>query len=323
MKAVRVHEHGGPEKLVYEEVEVGAPEAGQLRVRQHAVGLNFIDVYHRLGVFPLPTLPAVIGVEAAGVVVAVGDGVEGFSVGDRIVYAGAVGAYAQERVVPVARCVRLPDEISFEQAAAIFSKGLTAEFLARRVVDIKPGQSVLVHAAAGGMGSLLAQWLSSLGTTVYGTVGSQKKVAAAKAAGCIHVIDYSTENFVERINELTNNTGLDVVYDTIGKDTLTNSINVVKPRGMLISAGAASGPAPLIDPAVMMKRGSIFFAKPSVFDYTATREELVESAQALFAAVLSGAVKAAASQTYPLAEAGRAHADLQARKSTGSTVLLP
>ena len=323
-RAIRIHEHGGPEVLRWEEVEVGEPGDGQVRLAQSAVGLNYIDIYHRTGLYPLPMLPATLGLEAAGTVEAVGPGVGELSPGDRVAYASPpVGAYAEARLMPADRVVRLPDSISDIQAAGMMLQGMTVHYLIRRTCRVQPGDTVLFHAAAGGVGLIACQWLKHLGATVIGTVGSETKAAVARAHGCDHTILYNSENVPERVRALTGGAGVPVVYDSVGKDTFDGSLDCLAPLGMLVSFGNASGPVPPFNPAVLSAKGSLFLTRPTLMTYTAKREDLVAAAEDLFAVVASGAVKIEVNQTYPLAEAAQAHRDLEARKTTGSTVLLP
>ncbi|WP_299396882.1 quinone oxidoreductase [Pelagibius sp.] len=323
-KAVRIHGPGGPEALVYEDVEVPAPGAGEVLIEQTACGLNYIDVYHRNGLYPLAALPAVIGMEGAGTVAAVGDGVTAFQPGDRVAYADAPpGAYAEARLMPWHRLVKLPDAISDQQAAAMMLQGMTVEYLIRRTYAVQPGDTVLFHAAAGGVGLIACQWLDHLGATVIGTVGSEEKAALAKAHGCHHTINYREEDFTARVRELTEGAGVPVVYDSIGKDTFEGSLDCLRPRGLMVSFGNASGPVPPFNPAVLGQKGSLYLTRPSLLNYNVQREELEASAAALFEVVTAGKVKIEVNQTYPLSETAQAHRDLEARKTTGSTVLLP
>jgi len=322
--AIRIHQPGGPEALVWEEVEVGAPGPGEVRLAQSAVGLNYIDVYHRTGLYPVPALPTAIGMEAAATVEAVGDGVAELAPGDRVAYAsGPVGAYAEARLMPAGRVVKLPDEISDQQAAAMMLQGMTARYLIRRTYRVAAGETVLFHAAAGGVGLIACQWLKHLGATVIGTVGSEEKAALARAHGCDHTINYRSENFSERVRELTDGAGVPVVYDSVGKDTFEGSLGCLAPMGMMVSFGNASGPVPAFEPSILSAKGSLFLTRPSLIHYTAKREDLVASAEDLFEVVGSGAVKIEVNQTYPLAETAQAHRDLEARKTTGSTIMLP
>jgi NADPH2:quinone reductase len=323
-KAIRIHQYGGPEALRWEEVEVGDPGPGQLRVRHGAVGLNYIDVYHRTGLYPLPALPWTLGMEGAGQVEAVGEGVTEFTVGDRVAYASPpVGAYAETRLMPADRVVALPDAIDDRTAAAMMLQGLTAQYLLRRTYRVQPGDAILLHAAAGGVGLIASQWARSLGATVIGTVGSDEKAELARAHGCQHVIVYSRENFVERVREITNGQGVAVVYDSVGKETFMGSLDCLRPLGMMVSFGNASGPVPPFEPGILAAKGSLFLTRPVLMAYTAQRSDLLASAAELFEAVARGAVRIEVRQTYPLAEAAQAHRDLEARRTTGSTVLLP
>ncbi len=322
-KAVRIHEPGGPEKLIYEDVEVGTPGEGEVRIRHTAIGLNFIDVYHRTGLYPLE-LPSAIGMEAAGIVEEIGDGVSEVSVGDRVAYAGMpIGSYASERVMPAAMLVVLADEINDETAAAMMLQGMTAQYLIRGTYRVQKGETILLHAAAGGVGLILSQWAAALGVTVIGTVGSEEKAALAREHGCAHTILYNEENFTERVREITNGEGVPVVYDSIGKDTFEGSLDCLRPRGMMVSFGNASGPVAPFEPAILAQKGSLYFTRPTLMTYTATRDELLASANDLFDVVANGDVKININQRYPLSEAAQAHRDLEARKTTGSTILLP
>ncbi|MGI9305255.1 MAG: quinone oxidoreductase family protein [Gammaproteobacteria bacterium] len=323
-KAIRIHAHGGPDALKWDDVTVEAPARDQIRLQQSAVGLNYIDVYHRTGMYPVPDLPAAIGLEAAGTVTDIGDGVAGLRVGDRVAYAAPpIGAYAQERLMPADRVIKLPDSIGNEQAAAMMLQGMTVQYLTRRTYRVQKGDTVLFHAAAGGVGLIACQWLNHLGATIIGTVGSADKAALASAHGCTHTINYRDENFVERVKEITGGEGVAVVYDSIGKDTFEGSLDCLRPLGMMVSFGAASGPVPPMDPGKLAQKGSLFLTRPTLMNYTAKREDLVASAQELFDVVASGAVKIEINQTYPLAEAAQAHRDLEGRKTTGSTILIP
>jgi len=323
-RAIRIHEPGGPEALRWEDVEVGEPGNGQIRLAQNAVGLNYIDVYHRTGLYPLPELPAAIGMEAAATVEAVGPGVGELSPGNRVAYAsGPVGAYAEARLMPADRVVKLPDAISDTQAAGMMLQGMTVQYLIRRTYRVQPGDTVLFHAAAGGVGLIACQWLKHLGATVIGTVGSEEKAALARAHGCDHTILYQTESVPDRIWELTDGAGVPVVYDSVGKDTFEGSLDSLAALGMLVSFGNASGPVAPFEPGILAAKGSLYFTRPTLMTYTAKREDLVAAAEELFDVVASGAVKIEVNQTYPLAEAAQAHRDLEARKTTGSTVMLP
>lgn len=323
VQAIRIHQYGGPEAMRWEAVDVPAPGPGEIRIRHHAVGLNYIDVYHRSGSYPLAALPAVIGMEGAGEVLAIGAGVEGLAPGDRVAYANPIGAYAEERIVPAERVVKLPDAIAYQTAAAMMLQGMTAEYLLLRTFKVGPETTLLFHAAAGGVGLIACQWARHLGATIIGTVGSDDKAEQARAAGCTHVINYRRENFVERVRELTGGKGCDVVYDGIGKDTYPGSLDCLKPRGLWVSFGAASGKIEGFDLGLLAAKGSLYATRPTLFTYIARREDLVASANALFDVVARGIVTINVNQTYPLAAAADAHRDLEARRTTGSTVLLP
>ena len=321
--AIRFEATGGPDKLKWVELELGAPGPGEVLLRNSAIGLNFIDTYHRSGLYPVQ-LPSGIGLEAAAVVEALGLGVNEFKVGDRVAHGtGPLGAYAERRIFPVDRLVKLPDAIDDKRAAAMMLQGMTVEYLVRRTFPVKRGQTVLFHAAAGGVGLIACQWLNSIGATVIGTVGSPEKAKIAEAHGCHYVIDYRRENFTARVREITKGAGVPVVYDGVGKDTFAGSLDCLARRGMMVSFGNASGPVPPIEPGILNAKGSIFLTRPSLMHYVATREELLDSANALFEMVLKGAVKIEVHQTYPLKDAARAHTDLEARRTTGSTILLP
>jgi len=319
---MRIYENGGPEKLRWEEVQVGAPGEGQVRVRSTAVGLNFVDTYQRSGLYQLP-LPFTLGSEGAGVVEAVGPKVKEFKVGDRVAYSGPLGAYAEVLLRPADRLVKIPAGVDDKTAAAMMLKGLTAHYLIRRTYRVKKGDTILMHAAAGGVGQILCQWAKALGATVIGTVGSDEKAVLAKKAGCKHVIVTSRENFVERVKAITKGKGVPVVYDGVGKDTFMGSLDCLSPLGLLASFGNASGAVTQFNPGVLAQKGSLFLTRPTLITYTATREALVSGARELFAVVKSGKVKIAINQTYPLREAAQAQRDLEARKTTGSTVLIP
>ncbi|HVW92262.1 MAG TPA: quinone oxidoreductase [Devosia sp.] len=321
-KAVVITATGGPEKLEFRDWPVGDPGPGQLRLRQHAIGVNFVDVYQRTGLYPVKP-PFVAGNEGAGEVVAVGPGVSGFKPGDRVVYQGAPGAYAEERLLPAEKAVPLPDDISWEQGAAVMLKGATAYYLLFRTYEVKPGTTLLWHAAAGGTGLIACQWAKSLGATVIGTAGSDEKVELAKANGCDHVINYRTEDFAARTRELTEGRGVDVVYDGNGKDTFEASLDCLRPLGLMVSFGNASGPVSIPDLGILARRGSLFLTRPTGAAYFARREELLEAGRALFGAIGSGAIKVAIGQRFPLADAAEAHRALEGRRTTGSTVLLP
>jgi NADPH2:quinone reductase len=322
-QAIRFHQTGGPEVLQWETVEASPPAAGEARVRHHAVGLNYIDTYHRSGLYPVP-LPSGIGLEGAGVVEAVGEGVGELAVGDRVAYAGGpLGAYAEARNIPADRLVKLPDGLSFEQGAAMMLQGLTAQYLLRRTFRVQPGDTILIHAAAGGVGLIVCQWAKVLGATVIGTVGSDEKAALARAHGCDHPIVYTRENFAERVKALTGGEGVPVVYDSIGQDTFMSSLACLRPLGTMVLFGAASGPVAAFDTSLLAKMGSLFLTRPTLFTYTAKRADLVAMASELFEVVGSGMVKIEVNQRYALKDAEQAHRDLEARRTTGSIVLLP
>ncbi len=320
--AIRIHQNGGPEQLKWEEVTVGDPGPGEVRVRNTAIGLNYIDTYHRSGLYPLP-MPLTLGSEGAGIVEAVGPKVKEFKVGDHVAYAQPLGAYAEVLLRPVARLVKIPAGIKDETAAAMMLKGMTAWYLCRRTYRVKKGDTIVVHAAAGGVGQILCQWAKHLGATVIGTVGSDEKVALAKKAGCKHVVVLSREKLSERVKAITKGKGVPVVYDGIGKDTFMESLDCLAPLGLMASFGNASGAVAPVNIGVLAQKGSLFLTRPTLVNYTATREDLLTAARELFAVVKKGAVKIAINQRYPLREAERAHRDLEARKTTGSTVLLP
>lgn len=320
-KAIRIHQHGGPEVLKWEEVEPGQPGPGEALVRHEAVGLNFIDVYHRTGLYPLPALPATPGLEAAGVVQAIGEGVTEVAVGDRVAYAAVPpGAYAEVRRIPAHRLVKLPADISTRQAAAMMLQGMTARYLLKGCWNVGPGTSLLIHAAAGGVGSIVCQWARHLGATVLGTVGTPEKAELAKAHGCQHPIVYTRDDFAARVKEITDGRGVDVVYDSVGQVTFMKSLDCLRPMGMMVSFGQSSGPMPPFDLAVLAQKGSLFLTRPTLMSYTAKREDLLAHARDLFEVVQSGAVQVEVSRTYPLAEASRAHRDLESRKTTGSSL---
>ncbi|HZO23038.1 MAG TPA: quinone oxidoreductase [Steroidobacteraceae bacterium] len=322
-RVIRFHEVGGPEVLRLDEMDVGPPGPEEAQLRQTAVGLNFIDVYDRTGLYPT-SLPSGIGREAAGVVMALGRKVRGFKVGDRVAYVlPRPGAYCDVRNVPADRLVKIPKGVSDQQAAAIMLKGLTAHYLLRRTYRVRRGEDILVHAAAGGVGLLLCQWAKALGAKVIGVVGSEAKADLARKNGCRHVILLGKEDLVARVKQITRGAGVAVVYDSVGKDTFFQSLDSLRPLGMMVSFGNASGPVPPIAPLELSKRGSLFLTRPTLFNYTSTRAELQAAAKELFAAVKSRAVRVRVGQTYPLAEAARAQTDLEARRTTGSTVLLP
>jgi NADPH2:quinone reductase len=320
--AIRIHRAGGPEVLSWDEVEVGSPAPGEARVRHTAIGLNFIDTYHRSGLYPLP-LPAVLGSEGAGIVVDVGPGVTEVKPGDRVAFAGPVGAYAEERLVAAHRLVPLPADVDDRVAAAAMLKGMTAQYLLRRTHRVEAGETILLHSAAGGVGLIAAQWAKSLGATVIGTVSTDAKAALARDAGCDHVVVTSRESFVGRVKEITAGAGVRVVYDAVGRDTFDGSLDCLAPLGLMVSFGNASGPVPPVAPLVLSQKGSLFLTRPTLMAYTAKREDLLATAADLFAVIRSGAVRVRIDATYPLREAAAAHVALEARRTTGSTVLLP
>ena len=321
-KAIRIHEYGGPEQMRWEEVELAPPGPGEVRVRHRAVGLNYIDVYHRTGLYPTPALPCVLGMEAAGTVEAVGAEVSEFLAGDRVAYATPpLGAYAEARNLAAARLVRLPDGIGFDQAAAMMLQGMTAEYLLRRTYPVQPGQTVLFNAAAGGVGLIFCQWAKQLGATVIGTVGSEEKAEIARAHGCDHCILYREEDLVARVREITRGRGVPVVYDGVGKATWEASLDCLAPRGLMVSFGNASGKVPPVELDALTSRGSLFLTRPRLMSYTADTQELRKSAAALFELVLAAKIRIDINQRYPLAQAAEAHRALEARQTTGSTIL--
>ncbi|MDH4606975.1 quinone oxidoreductase [Pseudomonas sp. BN102] len=323
-KAVRMYEAGGPEVLRYEEVEVGDPGPGEVRLRHVAVGLNYADTYFRNGTYPIP-LPNGIGVEASGVVVAVGEGVTNVTLGDRVTYTGflnTLGAYSTERLVPAAPLIRLPETISFETAAAMTMRGLTSAYLMRRIHDFKEGDSILLHAAAGGVGLIVSQWAKLLGLTVIGTVSSEAKAEVARAHGCDHVVNYSDEDIAKRVRELTGGRGVDVVFDSVGKNTFMASLDSLKRRGLLVCVGTASGPIPAFDPVLLAMKGSLFVTRPALADYIADPAEKAELVGELFDHVGSGRISIDINQHYALEDAVQAHRDLESRKTTGSSIFV-
>jgi NADPH2:quinone reductase len=321
--AIRIHRYGGPDQLVWEEVEVGKPGPGEVRLRQTAVGLNFIDTYHRTGFYPLPELPATLGREAVGVIEEVGEGVEGFKKGDRVTYVLAPGAYVDERLIGADWLVPVPKKVDDEQAAAVMIKGLTAHYLLRKTYEVQSGDTILVHAAAGGVGLLLCQWARHLGATVIGTVGSAEKAELAKSHGCEHPVLYREVDFVERVREITEGRGVPVVYDSVGETTFMKSLDCLAPLGMMVSFGQSSGPAPTLEVTTLAQKGSLFLTRPTLFTYVAKREDLLANSKELLDLIAQGVLQIEIGQTYPLKEAEQAHRDLEARKTKGSTVLLP
>jgi NADPH2:quinone reductase len=321
-KAVRFHKQGGPEVLQYEDVQVGEPGQGQARIRHAAIGVNFVDTYQRSGLYPMQ-LPAVAGNEGAGVVEAVGAGVTDLKPGDRIAYTGLPGSYCEARVVPAERLVKLPQAISEEQGASMMLKGLTVHYLIHSTYAVKKGDTVLWHAAAGGVGLIACQWLKAMGVTVIGTVGSEEKAALAKAHGAEHVINYSKENFVERVKAITGGKGVPVVYDSVGKSTWEGSLDCLRPRGLMVSFGNASGAVPPVNLGILSTKGSLYVTRPTLATYIAARADLLQRSNDLFEMVKSGKVKIETTGRYKLADAAKAHRDLEGRKTTGSIVLLP
>ena len=323
-KAIRIHQTGGPDAMQWEDVEIGAPGPGEIRIRHEAVGLNYIDVYFRTGLYRAPSLPFSPGMEGAGIVETLGEGVGSLAVGDRVAYAAPpVGAYAQERLMPAEKVVKVPAGIDARQAAAMMLQGMTVEYLLRRTCPVRSGDTILFHAAAGGVGLIACQWAKHLGATVIGTVGSDEKAELARAHGCDHTIVYTRENFTERVRELTNGAGVPVVYDAVGRDTFEGSLDCLRPRGMLVSFGQSSGKIDPFDVGILSAKGSLYITRPTLMTYTASRADLEDSAQALFDVVGSGAVRITVNQTFPLAEAANAHRALESRRTTGSTVLMP
>lgn len=321
--AIRIHEYGGPEVMRWEEVAVGDPGPGEVRLTQTAVGLNYIDTYHRTGAYKLPQLPAVIGAAAAGVVQAVGPNVTELKAGDRVAYAPGVGAYTQARVMPAERLVPLPSWVADEQAAGMMLQGMTAQYLLRSTHRVLPGETILVHAAAGAVGLILCQWAKHLGATVIGTVSSDEKAELARAHGCDHPILYTREDFPTRVKDITGGQGVSVVYDGVGKTTFLPSLDCLRPRGLMVLFGAASGPPAPLDLGLLAQKGSLYVTRPTLFTYVAKRDDLMSSAADLFEVVHAGGVKIEVRQTYPLRDAEQAHRALESRQTTGSTVLIP
>ena len=322
-KTIRFHATGGPDVLALDEVAVGSPGVGEARVRHTAIGVNYIDTYHRSGLYPLP-LPSGVGSEAAGVVDAVGPGVDGIKAGDRVAYCGGPpGAYATERVIAAERLVKLPDGIDDVTAATLMLKGLTVQYLFRQTYPLKGGETILFHAAAGGVGLIACQWARALGVTMIGTVGSNEKAALAKSMGCTHAIVYTRENFVERVKEITGGKGVPVVYDSVGKDTFPASLDCLAPRGLFVSFGNASGPIPAFNLGMLAQKGSLYATRPTLFSYAVTRDDLKRMSDELFELVLAGKIKSEARQKFPLADAAAAHRALESRATTGATVLIP
>jgi NADPH:quinone reductase len=321
--AIRVRETGGPEVMEWVEIDEPKPGPGEILIRHRAVGLNFIDVYFRSGLYKVANMPFIPGNEGAGDVVAVGDGVKDLKPGDRVAYAATPGSYSEMRAMPAALVVKMPDAISYETGAAMMLKGMTAQYLLRRTYKVKPGDTILIHAAAGGVGLIVCQWANHLGATVIGTVGSEDKAALARAHGAHHTINYRTENFVERVKEITGGAGVEVVYDSVGKDTFPGSLDCLKPLGLWALFGQSSGVVPPMDLGILSQKGSLYVTRPTLFTYVAKREDLVATANELFDVVEKGIVKIEIHQTYALKDAVQAHRDLEGRKTTGTTVLLP
>lgn len=323
-KAIRVHETGGPEKLTYEDVEVGSPGDGEVKIKHTAIGLNFIDTYFRSGLYPAAGgMPFIPGNEAAGEVLETGTGVDGLAVGDRVAYAGPIGSYSEERIIAANQLVKVPDGVTDKQAAAMMLKGMTAWYLLRRTFPVKEGQTILYHAAAGGVGLIVGQWAKSLGATVIGTASSGEKIELAKAHGYDHVINYREDDFVEKVAELTGGEKCHVVYDSVGKDTFPASLDCIRPLGMFVSFGQSSGPMEPFNMGLLAQKGSLFATRPTLFTYIAERSELEAAAGELFELVGNGTISIEVNQTYALKDARQAHSDLESRKTTGSTVLIP
>jgi len=321
--AIRVNKQGGPEEMRWEELALPEMQKDDVLIKHTAIGLNYIDTYHRSGLYPMP-VPLTLGIEGAGIIIEAGENVKDLTVGDRVAYASPpTGSYAEAKVMPADRLVKIPDNISDEIAAAIMLKGMTVEYLVRRTYNVKAGQTVLFHAAAGGVGLIACQWLKAIGAKVIGTVGSEEKAALAKANGCEHTILYREENFVDKVKEITNGEGVPVVYDGIGKDTALKSLDCLSPLGMLVVFGNSSGNAPPIETGLLAAKGSLFLTRPTLMTYNAKREDLVESAQQLFNMVGSGKVNISINARYDLKDAAQAHKDLESRKTTGSTLLMP
>ncbi|WKW52278.1 quinone oxidoreductase family protein [Rhodomicrobium lacus] len=321
--AIRIHAYGGPDVLRWEEVEVGAPGPGQVKIRQHAAGVNYIDVYHRTGLYPQPSFPFTPGSEGAGEVVALGEGVTDLAVGDHVAYAGALGGYAEERLIQADRLVKIPSDFPYETAAAMMLQGMTVRYLLKETYPVKKDTVLLWHAAAGGVGLIASQWAHHIGATIIGTAGSDEKAQLARSHGCTHVINYRTENFVERVKEITGGRGVDVVYDSVGKDTFPGSLDCLRPRGLFVSFGNASGPVPPFELGLLSQKGSLYATRPTLNTYIATRDQLVANANDVIDMVQLRRVKINIGKVYRLSEAVDAHRALEARETTGSIVLLP
>lgn len=322
-KAIRIHETGGPEVLSWDDVDVGQPGAGEIRLRHTAIGLNYIEIYQRTGLYAINDFPAVIGSEAGGVIEEIGDGVTDFKVGDRVAYAMSIGAYSEERIIGTEKLIAIPDGIDDQVAGGMLLQGMTAYYLLHRTYEVKAGDTILVYAAAGGVGLIVCQWAKHLGATVIGCVGSEEKAELVKANGCDHAILYRDETVSERVREITNGAGVPVVYDSIGKETFEDSLNCLRPFGLMVTFGNATGPVDPVKLGILAGKGSLYVTRPTLATHTATRELLEECAKALIDVIGGGRVKIAVNQTYPLAEAAQAHIDLESRKTTGSSVLLP
>ena len=321
--AIRVHKVGGPDAMQYEEVEVGAPGQGQIKLKQHAIGVNYIDVYLRTGLYPQPSSPFIPGMEGAGEVLAVGAGVTDLKVGDRVAYAGPAGGYSSERLLPADRAVKIPSTIDYNTAAAMMLQGMTVRYLIRKTYKVGPETTLLWHAAAGGVGLIACQWLKHIGATMIATAGGPEKCKLALEAGATHCIDYKTENFVERVKTITGGKLCDVVYDSIGKDTFPASLDCIKPLGLFVTFGNASGPIDAMNTGLLGAKGSLYMTRPSLGNYTSTRADLLETANDLMDVIAKGVVKINVNHTYALKDAAQAHKDLEGRKTTGSIVLLP
>jgi NADPH2:quinone reductase len=320
--AIRVHSFGGPEVMKWEEVQVGEPGPGQVKIKQYAAGVNYLDVYHRTGLYPNATMPFTPGSEGAGQVLAVGEGVTDLAAGDRVAYAGPMGGYAEERLIPADRLVKLPPDISYETAAAMMLQGMTVRYLVKETYPVTKDSVVLWHAAAGGVGLIACQWLAHIGATMIGTAGSDEKIQLAKDNGCKHVINYRAEDFAARVKEITGGTGVDVVYDSVGKDTFPKSLDCLKPRGLWVTFGNASGPVPPLEMGLLSQKGSLYATRPTLMTYIAPRQALVDNANDVMEMVRFGRVKIRVTKTYPMADAAQAHLDLEGRATTGSIVLL-
>lgn len=320
--AIRVHAFGGPEVMKWEEVQVGEPGPGEAKIKQHAAGVNFLDIYHRTGLYPIPSMPFIPGSEGAGQVVAVGEGVTDIAVGDRVAYAGAVGGYAEERLIPADRLVKLPADIPYDTAAAMMLQGMTVRYLVKETYPVTKDSVILWHAAAGGVGLIACQWVSHIGATMIGTAGSDEKLQLAKDNGCTHVINYRTEDFAARVKEITGGAGVDAVYDSVGKDTFPKSLDCLKPLGLWVTFGNASGPVPPFNIGILSQKGSLYATRPTLNTYIASRQALLENASDVMDMVQLGRIRIKVTKAYPMADAAQAHSDLESRATTGSIVLL-